>query len=216
MTSLSRRQRDRERKTNEIIDAAEKIFFSKGFNKTTMETIASELELTKPALYRYFKNKEDLYYAVLLRGTIILSEMMEYEVTSKKTGLEKIHATGIAFCKFYKQYPEYSSLMLHSKTNMAINTNCINLEKLSKYNNNHLKIMCEAIEIGKQDGTIRNDIDTLMTALYLVESTISVMQLSENMDDSIKTLGKDGENFIHHSLMLMRNSIENIKKIIGE
>jgi TetR/AcrR family transcriptional regulator len=214
MTSLSRRQRDRERKTIEIIDAAEKIFFSKGFNKTTMETIASELELTKPALYRYFKNKEDLYYAVLLRGTIILSEMMEHEVTSKKTGLEKIHATGIAFCKFYKQYPEYSSLMLHS--NMTINKNCINMEKLSKYNNNHLKIMCEAIEIGKQDGTIRNDIDTLMTALYLVESTISVMQLSENMDDSIKTLGNDGETFIHHSLMLMRNSIENIKKIIGE
>jgi len=215
MTSLSRRKRDRERNTNEIIDAAEKIFFSRGFNKTTMETIASELELTKPALYRYFKNKEDLYYAVLLRGTIILSEMMEHEVTSKKTGIEKIHATGIAFCKFYKQYPEYSSLMLQSKTNIILSKNCINLQKLSKYNKNHLKIMCEAIETGKRDGTIRNDIDTLMTALYLVESTIAIMQLSENMDDSIKTLGKDGEDFIHHSLMLMRNSIE-IKKIIGE
>ena len=214
MTSLSRRQRDRERKTNEIIDAAEKIFFSKGFNKTTMETIASELELTKPALYRYFKNKEDLYYAVLLRGTIILTEMMEQEVISKKTGLEKIYATGIAFCKFYKQYPEYSSLMLNSKTNKKLDKNCINLEKLSKYNNNHLNIMCEAIETGKRDGTIRKDIDTLMTALYLMESTTVVMQLSENMDDSIKILGKDGEDFIQHSLMLMRNSIE--YKLTGE
>ncbi len=208
MTSLTRRKRDRERKTNEIIDAAEKIFFSKGFNKTTMETIASELELTKPALYRYFKNKEDLYYAVLLRGTIILSEMMEHEVKSKKTGLEKIYATGIAFCKFYKQYPEYSSLMQHLKTNIKLNKNCTNLEKLSKYNNNHLNIMSEAIETGKQDGTVRKDIDTLMTALYLMESTIAIMKLSENMDDSIKTLGKDGEDFIRHSLLLMRNSIE--------
>lgn len=215
MTSLSRRKQDRERKTNEIIDAAEKIFLSNGFNKTTMESIASKLELTKPALYRYFKNKEDLYYAVLLRGAIILSEMMKLEVKSKKTGLEKIHATGIAFCKFYKQYPEYSSLMLQSKTNITLNKNCINLEKLSKYNNNHLKIMCEAIETGKQDCTIRNDIDTLMTALYLVESTTAIMQLSEKMDDSINTLGKNGEDFIHHSLKLMRNSIENIK-IVGE
>ena len=45
-----------------------------------MENIAAELELTKPALYRYFKNKKDLYYAVILRGTGILSEMMEREV----------------------------------------------------------------------------------------------------------------------------------------
>jgi AcrR family transcriptional regulator len=66
LISISQR---REHKTNEIIDAAEKVFFSQGFDKTTMENIAAELELTKPALYRYFKNKKDLYYAVILRGT---------------------------------------------------------------------------------------------------------------------------------------------------
>ena len=114
MIKISITQR-RERKTNEIIDAAETVFFSHGFNRTTMENIAKELNLTKPALYRYFKNKKDLYYAVLLRGTIILSEMMEKEVESKNTGLEKILATGIAYYKFYKKYPDYSKLMLNSK-----------------------------------------------------------------------------------------------------
>jgi TetR/AcrR family transcriptional regulator len=179
-----------------------------------MENIANELELTKPALYRYFKNKEDLYYAVVLRGTIILAEMMELEVNSKNTGIEKIHATGISYCKFYKEYPEYSRLMLHTKTSTPLGKECLNLQKLSEYNKNHLTIMCDAIETGKHDGTIRNDIDTFMTALYLVESTIAIMQLSEVMDETMKSFGKGREDFINHSLMLMRNSLEN--KIIGD
>ena len=69
-----RRKRERERKSNEIIDVAEEIFSLKGFNKTTMDDIAAELELTKPALYRYFQSKEDLYFAVVVRGTSILDK----------------------------------------------------------------------------------------------------------------------------------------------
>lgn len=182
-----------------------------GFNKTTMETIAAELELSKPALYRYFKNKEDLYYAVILRGTIILAEMMDVEVNSKKIGIEKIYATGIAYCKFYKDYPDYSKLMLNLKTNNTDSKECMNLQKLSEYNINHLTIMCDTIETGKKDGTIRTDIDTFMTALYLVESTMAIMQLSEKIDEPLNSLGKGREDFIRHSLMLMRNSLEKIE-----
>ena len=202
----------REHKTNEIIDAAETVFFSQGFDKTTMENIAAELELTKPALYRYFKNKNDLYYAVILRGTSILSKMMEKEVELKSTGLEKILATGIAYCKFYKKYPDYSRLMLTPIKDIQVGKECTNLQKLSEYDKNHLTIMCEAIEIGKKDKTIRNDIDTFMTALYLIKSTTAIIQLSESMDESFKNLNKSGgEDFIQHSLMLMRKSLENIK-----
>ncbi len=176
-----------------------------------METIANELELTKPALYRYFKSKEDLYYAVVLRSTAILERMMIEEVNSKNTGIDKIFATGIAYCKFYKQHHDYCRLMLHLKSNSTTVTNCLNFQKLLKYNRNQLKIMCDAIETGKLDGTIRTDIDTFMTALFLVESTIAIMQLSDSMDETMKSMGKDKEDFIRHSLMLMGNSLENQK-----
>lgn len=204
----ARRKRERERKTNEIIDAAEKEYFSKGFNKTTMETIATRLELTKPALYRYFNSKEDLYYAVVLRGTVILAEMMKKEVDSKETGIGKICATGIAYCKFYREFPDYCRLMLNAKNSPTQGVNCLNLQELSKYNNNNISIMCNAIETGKEDGTIRTDIDTVMSALFLIESTIAVMQLSDNME--VIGMSDSKEDFIMHSLMLMGNSLKNL------
>lgn len=208
MAISQRRKRERERRINEIITAAEKIFFSKGFTRTTMDDIASELEFTKTALYRYFKSKEDLYYAVVLRGTHILDEMMIEAVASKKTGLEKIIATGIAYCKFYKKYPNYCSLMIQARNISPEGKECINLPELEKHGHNYLIIMCDAIEAGKNDGTIRTDIDTFMTALYLVESTIAIMKLSETMDEAIKSMGKSNQDFIIHSLDLMRYSLE--------
>lgn len=206
-----RRKRERERRTNEIIDVAERMFSLKGFNKTTMDDIAVELELTKPALYRYFKSKEDLYFAVVVRGTNILNKMMIEAVESKKTGVEKIHATGIAFCRFYKKYPDYCTMMIHARSTFLECYECKSFQKLTEFDKNHLEIMCSAIETGKKDMTIRTDVDTFMTAVYLVESTIAIMQLSEGIGESMKAMGKNSHDFIVHSLELMRQSLENKK-----
>ena len=214
ITMSDRRKRERERKSNEIIDVAEEIFSLKGFNKTTMDDIAAELELTKPALYRYFQSKEDLYFAVVVRGTSILDKMMIEAVYSKETGLEKIFATGVAFCMFYQKYPDYCRLMMYAHNLFSECTDCMNLQKLSKHGKNHLEIMCDAIETGKVDGTIRTDIDTFMTAIYLVESTSAIMQLSENIDDTMETHGKSNQDFIEHSLKLMRHALEKQEGVV--
>jgi len=44
-----------------IVSEAFTVFLEKGFEKTTMDNIAAQLGVTKPAIYRYFKNKEELF-----------------------------------------------------------------------------------------------------------------------------------------------------------
>jgi AcrR family transcriptional regulator len=46
-----------------ILSEAFTVFLAKGFEKTTMDDIAARLGVTKPAIYRYFKNKEELFLA---------------------------------------------------------------------------------------------------------------------------------------------------------
>ena len=62
-----RKERERERRRQQIIVAAKRVFSDKGFNKATMEDIASEAELSPGTLYLYFKNKEELYASLSLR-----------------------------------------------------------------------------------------------------------------------------------------------------
>jgi len=62
-----RKERERERRRQQIIVAAKRVFTEKGFNKATMEDIAKEAELSPGTLYLYFKNKDELYASLSLR-----------------------------------------------------------------------------------------------------------------------------------------------------
>ena len=62
-----RKEREKERRRQQIIVAAKRVFTEKGFNRATMEDIAKEAELSPGTLYLYFKNKEELYASLSLR-----------------------------------------------------------------------------------------------------------------------------------------------------
>lgn len=61
MGIYERKQREKERRRQEILSAAREVFSNKGFNSATMEEIASRAELSPGTLYLYFKNKEELH-----------------------------------------------------------------------------------------------------------------------------------------------------------
>ncbi len=61
-----RRERVRERQRREMLEAALRLFSEKGYHNVTMHEIAEGAEFAIGTLYKYFKNKEDLYRALLL------------------------------------------------------------------------------------------------------------------------------------------------------
>ncbi len=70
--------KDKEKIRKHLIDIAEKIFSQLGFDRTTMEIIAREARKGKSTLYYYFKNKEQLFAAVVEKeANYILGELMK-------------------------------------------------------------------------------------------------------------------------------------------
>ena len=59
---------DKDRKQNEIFDAALKLFALYGYKKTTVEDVAEKVGMTKSNLYFYVKNKRDLYEKTVSRA----------------------------------------------------------------------------------------------------------------------------------------------------
>jgi len=62
-----RKERERERRRQQIMVAANRIFSEKGFGDAAMEDIAHKAELSPATLHLYFRNKEELYVSLLLR-----------------------------------------------------------------------------------------------------------------------------------------------------
>jgi len=72
-----RKRREKDQRIQSILEAAKKVFFSKGYLKVTMDEIALEAEISKPTIYQYFKTKDDLYASLNLQLLEYLYERME-------------------------------------------------------------------------------------------------------------------------------------------
>jgi AcrR family transcriptional regulator len=66
MVFEKRRKREKESRKSAILKAARKLFFEKGFKSVTVESIAKKAELSKGAVYLYFKSKDEIYSQILL------------------------------------------------------------------------------------------------------------------------------------------------------
>jgi AcrR family transcriptional regulator len=84
-----RKERERERRRQQIIVATKKVFSEKGFNKATMDDIAGEAELSPGTLYLYFKNKEELYASLSLRILQYLHMRVEHVENDPEMDPEK-------------------------------------------------------------------------------------------------------------------------------
>lgn len=59
--------KEREERRNEILDTAEKLFYTKGYTKTTINDILKEIGIAKGTFYYYFKSKEEVMHAIIHR-----------------------------------------------------------------------------------------------------------------------------------------------------
>ncbi|OQX27766.1 MAG: TetR family transcriptional regulator [Desulfobacteraceae bacterium IS3] len=79
-----RKKRERERRRQQIMVAAKRVFSVKGFTRATMEDIAQEAELSPGTLYLYFKNKDELFSSLSIRILQYLNLRLEHVVNNEK------------------------------------------------------------------------------------------------------------------------------------
>lgn len=51
-------------KRKRIVDAARRLFYEKGYERTTLDDIAERLQVTKPFIYSYYKTKNELLHEI--------------------------------------------------------------------------------------------------------------------------------------------------------
>lgn len=208
MGIAERREREKEQRRNDIIDAAEKIFLSRGWESATMDDVATEAELSKGTLYLYFKSKEDLYLAINARGFRIMVEMFQNAILSVPTGIEKIEAIGKAFHSFSEQYPEYFDAMLIYETKDIdfIENECAS--ECDFYGQQALTIVAQAIQVGMEDGTIRKDLEPLKTSIILWGHSTGLIQVLHKKGNHLEDMHQvDLSAILDYSFELIKRSL---------
>lgn len=76
----------------EVMSVAARLFAAKGYHATTLDQIAEEIGVTKPALYYYVTNKEDILRTIIGKMMEPMEEVCEVgrSTLSPKEKMEKI------------------------------------------------------------------------------------------------------------------------------
>ncbi|MBF0230587.1 MAG: TetR/AcrR family transcriptional regulator [Desulfamplus sp.] len=101
-----RKQREKEQRRKQIMEAARKVFSAKGFNRATMEEIAGEAELSPGTLYLYFKNKEELHTSLSIDILEYITVQMKKFINRDDINAEqKMHLLKDTFMNVYEYDP---------------------------------------------------------------------------------------------------------------
>ncbi len=74
-----------------ILKTAQEIFSKYGYKKTTLDDIANAVRKGKSSLYYYFKSKEDLFQAVIMKEVGILGKELDKVINRNTDPVDKLH-----------------------------------------------------------------------------------------------------------------------------
>ncbi len=162
-----RRQEEKERRSDEIVEAAEELYRELGWDAVTMDSVARRARLSRALVYVYFKDKQDLHFAIAARALEVLRQRFTEATARARTGIDKVEACGRAYMAYAQEFPHFfdACARLESHSHDGSTEPSPQAEPCVECGKRVHDVVVEALATGQRDGTIRQDIGDLQVSL---------------------------------------------------
>ncbi len=142
-------------KKQSILEGAIEVFSKCGFRDSSISEIAKRADVAEGTIYRYYKNKEDLFFSIPIQKTIEFREEVDLHLQGIAGTFNQIRKFIWYYLYFFKTNPEYGRiLMLEMRVSRSfVKTRTYNFLKKS------ISRILEIIREGQNEGTIRKDVN---------------------------------------------------------
>jgi AcrR family transcriptional regulator len=174
-----KRNPDRRR---QILDAAKKLFGTRGYQATNIAAIAAELEIGHGTFYRYFKNKRDIFAQVLAE---IMEQIGAIAITEDPNGSdtldefrEQVERIGMALFDILAN-PTVANLVFHE----AYSVDSEMRERIEQAFDFFARFTNAYLDNGKAKGFLRSDFDTAIAARAMNAIVFEAVRRLAGADD---------------------------------
>ena len=179
-----------------ILESADKLFCKNGVEKTTMEQLATAAGYSKPTLYGYFKDKDEVYFALVL-------EFMEKIVVKVDKAINEQTAFNDTFSKICQdvfrlatRYPLYFEGLIGT-INVNIKADDTpqiykDIYRLGEVLNEKLLTI---LQQGKDEGVINTALDNSAILLFVWSSVAGIIRMINHKKDYLKMLQLNEKDF---------------------
>jgi AcrR family transcriptional regulator len=159
MTKIERRQL--------IMREAEKLFTSRRFHEVTLDEIAESAHVGKGTIYRYFKDKDDLFFQVATSGFDELCSVIQTRVPDGGSFIDRLKGACREIGSFFCNRRQLMRMMQGEASRMQSSRGEIK-RQLDERRGHLLRLVAAIFEEGVAQGTVRNDIPSEVLAGFLL------------------------------------------------
>jgi AcrR family transcriptional regulator len=209
-----RKEKEKEIRRKDIIEAAERIFFTKGYNNATMDDVAKEAEFSKRTVYVYFNSKEQIYFEIMIKGYKLLIGILKDDLQKEKdsNAIEELKQMSLSLYRFSRDYPEYfKAIMEYENGELDFQKGISDLSREECYalGEKLLGYLTGALKRGIAEKSIRRDLDVVKTALALWACMLGVFNTANRKENYIKNYHRmTPEELISLAFQLIIRSIQ--------
>lgn len=117
-----RKARERKDKRELILRSAHQIFVDRGFDDVSIRNIADDIEYSPATIYLYFKDKNEIFYALHTEAFKVFNEYVA-DIMKVKNPFDRLINLGKKFISFAHLYPKYYEIMFITKSPMDCHLN---------------------------------------------------------------------------------------------
>ena len=202
MEKKSRREREKQNRREEILNAAWSVFSLKEYGKATVDEIAEAAGLSKGTVYLYFNNKADLFLSTIEMGIEKAASIIQEVISSIDDPIESLKEIVKRMFIFFEENFGFFEILSSGRSHFEVHADTEDsidfrnrIIEISSYG---IKIMAEHIQRGIEAGAFRK-VDPFDAALCLLEvirgfAFVQIMmpvKLS-NKSESIASIFLDG------------------------
>lgn len=206
----ARRLDEKERRREEILDAAEQVFGERGYEAARMDDIARAARVSRALLYIYFKDKTELHFGIGLRALALLRERFAQARSRYARGVDQVTACGRAYIAFAQEFPVYFQAISRVEAHHA------ELEDESSVQHRLMMagrlVHAETVAgllLGQQDGTVRADLENpIRVAMTLWGFVHGIAQLAITKGDAFVSEGIALNDFIEGAVQMATRAVK--------
>ncbi|VIO72619.1 Transcriptional repressor Mce3R [Bradyrhizobium ivorense] len=93
------RRRARDEKREAVLRTAVALFLEQGYHRATLNEVARRLNITKPALYNYFRGKDEILFECWAIGNELVDECIAETSAGGGSGLDKLRKLTVRYAE---------------------------------------------------------------------------------------------------------------------
>jgi AcrR family transcriptional regulator len=155
MGSTERREREKQARKDQILDAARNLLFKKGLHATTINQIAKLSELSVGTIYLYYKNKEEIFAALQEEGFGVMFKLISKAEGKSSDPFEKVRNIAMTYVEFSEKYRDYFDILNYFLSTPELLFPPVLKSRIDRTAGRSLNVLIRAMESGVESGAFK-------------------------------------------------------------